>query len=102
LTGVYPIDILMHTGTREPMAKILINIPSELLEQVDRRAREENMTRSEATRLALRVWLRPGKYVAPLHRPGFADIEERMWVAAKSNRSAVPAEALIRKDRESH
>jgi len=84
------------------MAKILINIPSELLEEVDRRAREENMTRSEATRFALRVWLRSEPYIAPMHRPGFADIAERMRAAAKSNSGSVPAETLIRKGRESH
>ena len=84
------------------MAKILINIPDELLEEVDRRAREEKMTRSEATRLALRGWLRSGKYVAPIHRPGFAEIEARMSKAAKSNRSSDPAEALIRRERKSH
>ena len=84
------------------MAKILINIPEGLLEKVDRRAKEEKMTRSEATRAALRAWLRSGKYIAPIHKPGFADIEARMRAAAMSNRSSFPAEALIRKDRESH
>jgi metal-responsive CopG/Arc/MetJ family transcriptional regulator len=84
------------------MSKILINIPEELLEEVDRKAREENMTRSEATRLALRAWLRSGKYVAPLDRPGFAAIEARIRAAAKSNRSSLSSGVLIRKDRESH
>lgn len=84
------------------MTKILINIPEELLAEVDRRAREENMTRSEATRLALRAWLRSGEYVAPLHRPGFAEVVKRMQAAAKSKRGSVPAEVLIRKDREGH
>ena len=84
------------------MAKILIHIPDELLEEVDRRARKENMNRSEATRLALRAWLRSEKYVAPFHRPGFAEIEARMRTMAESKRASLPAEALIRKDRESH
>ncbi len=84
------------------MTKILINIPAELLEEVDRRAREEKMTRSEATRLALRTWLRSEKYVAPIHRTGFAEIAARMSAAARSKRSSVPAETLIRKDRERH
>jgi metal-responsive CopG/Arc/MetJ family transcriptional regulator len=84
------------------MAKILINIPAELLEEVDRRAREEKMTRSEATRLALRSWLRSRKYVAPIQRSGFAEIEERMRATAASKRRSVPAEAMIRKERESH
>ena len=84
------------------MAKILINIPAALLEEVNRKAKEEKMTRSEATRQALRSWLRSRKYVAPIQRPGFAEIEERMRAAAGSNRSSIPAEAMIRKERESY
>lgn len=84
------------------MAKILINIPDELLEEVDSKARKENMTRSEAARHALRVWLRSNKYAAPMNRPGFAEIEARMKDAGKINLMPMPAEALLRKDRESH
>jgi metal-responsive CopG/Arc/MetJ family transcriptional regulator len=84
------------------MSKILINIPGELLEEVDHRAREEKMTRSEAIRLALREWMRTRNYVAPNQRPGFCEIEKRMRAAAESNQSGITAEALIRKERESH
>ncbi len=84
------------------MRKILINIPDVLLEEVDRRAGEEDMTRSEAIRLALRAWLRSGEYVAPLHRPGFAEIVKRMKEAARSQGGSLPAEALLRKDRDNH
>ena len=84
------------------MAKILINIPDGLLEEVDRKAGEENMTRSEATRLALRIWLKSESYIAPVHRPGFVGIQKRMRAAAKTSTTSSQAEALIRKDRESH
>lgn len=84
------------------MTKILINIPTELLEEVDGRAREEKMTRSEATRLALRIWLKSRRYIVPAERPGFAEIEERMRAVAGSDRTSLTAAAMIRRDRESH
>ncbi len=84
------------------MKKILVNIPEDLLEKVDKKAREEHMTRSEATRLALHAWLRQDRYVAPLHRPGFAQIEARMKDAASRDRTSLPAGIQIRKDREGH
>jgi Arc/MetJ-type ribon-helix-helix transcriptional regulator len=102
LTLIYPLDILVAEEQDRSMKKILINIPDDLLEKVDKRAREENMNRSEAVRLALHAWLRPGKYVAPLHRPGFAQIEARIRAAASSSRTSLPAEIQIRKDREAH
>ncbi len=84
------------------MTKILINIPDELLEEVDRRAKEEKMTRSEATRLALRAWLQSERYIPPFRRPGFAEIEERMRAAARLHKGSVPAESLVRRERERH
>jgi hypothetical protein len=84
------------------MKKILINIPDDLLEKIDKKAREEHMTRSEATRLALHAWLRAGKYVAPLYRPGFAQIEARIKAAVSRGRTFPSAESQIRKDREGH
>jgi len=82
------------------MTKILINIPEELLEKVDRRAKEDGMSRSEATRWALREWLKSPKYMPPMYRPGYEKIRERMMKAARSNVTSEPAEVLIRRDRE--
>lgn len=84
------------------VTKILLNIPEELLEKVDRRANEDGMNRSEATRWALREWLKSPKYVPPMHRPGYEKIRARMMKAAKLNVPPEPAEVLIRRDRESH
>ena len=84
------------------MKKILINIPEELLEKVDRKAKEDCMSRSEAVRWALRAWLNSPKYVPPMNRPGYEEIKSRMMEAARMSMASEPAEVLIRKDRESH
>lgn len=43
------------------MAKVLISIPEEFLEKVDKRAEEESRTRSELIREALRKYLKTNK-----------------------------------------
>jgi len=84
------------------MPKILINIPDDLLEMVDRKSREEHLNRSEATRQALLQWLRAPKYIPPKDRPGFAELEARMIRAARTNITSEPAEVLIRRGRDNH
>ncbi len=84
------------------MTKVLINMPEELLEEVDRKAKEDGMSRSEAVRWALRGWLQSPKYVPPMSRPGYKKLRARMMKAAKLNVTSEPSEVQIRKDRESH
>ncbi len=40
----------------EPMAKVNISIPNEILEEIDRLSEEENMTRSELLRRAFKTY----------------------------------------------
>ncbi len=84
------------------MTKILINIPEELLEKVDHKAKEDGMSRSEAVRWALRGWLNSPKYVPPIYRPGYEEIRLRMFKAARLSVTSEPAEVSTRKDRQSH
>jgi len=84
------------------VTKILINVPDEMLEKVDRKAKEDGMSRSEAVRWALRAWLKSPKYVPPMRRPGYERIRERMLEASRVNVTSEPAEVLIRRDRESN
>ncbi len=84
------------------MTKVLINMPDALLEEVDRKAKEDGMSRSEAVRWALRGWLHSPKYVPPMHRPGYEEMRARMMKATRLTAKSEPAEVLIRKDRESH
>ena len=101
LINVYPKDILF-LFRRSRVKKILINIPEELLEKVDRKAKEDCMSRSEAVRWALRAWLNSPEYAPPMNRPGYEEIKSRMMEAARMSMASEPAEVLIRKDRESH
>lgn len=82
------------------MAKILINVPDEMLKQVDKKAKKNHLTRSEATREAFRRWLADADYLAPANRAGFGGILERMMRASKANKGEGTAEKWIREDRE--
>jgi Arc/MetJ-type ribon-helix-helix transcriptional regulator len=93
---------ILTSNQRNNVTKILINVPDEMLEKLDRKATEDGMNRSEAVRWALRAWLTSPKYVPPIHRPGHERIRERMLKASRLNVTSEPAEVLIRRDRESH
>ncbi|MBI4470206.1 MAG: ribbon-helix-helix protein, CopG family [Acidobacteria bacterium] len=82
------------------MAKVLITLPDELLKQVDQRARKHHLTRSAASREAFRQWLAQGDYIAPVDRPGFLQIQNRMEKARRRRKSDGSAEEWLRRDRD--
>lgn len=86
------------------MAKVLLNIPEPILKQVDKKAKLNHLSRTEAARIALSFWAEKGEdLIPPIQRPGVKEIISRMdEIRRKSKPGGIPSEVWIRRDRESH
>jgi len=74
------------------------------LKQVDKKAKMNHITRSEAARIALSFWAEKGQdLIPPIERPGVKEMIARMDAfRAKSKPSKLSAAEWLRRDRESH
>ncbi len=85
------------------MSKILLEIPDQLLRQVDAKAKINHLKRSEAARQALSFWIKEGQdHIPPMERPGIREMIREMDAFRHRGRSRKSSEQLIREDRESH
>ena len=84
------------------MAKVLLSIPEPILKQVDKKAKLNHLSRSEAARIALSFWAEKGDdLIPPIERPGVKEIIAEMdAIRRKARPSKIPSEAWLRKDRE--
>lgn len=84
------------------MAKVLLNIPEPILSRVDRKAKMNHLSRSEAARIALNFWAEKGDdLIPPIERPGVREIIAEMdAIRRKAKPSKISAVAWLRRDRE--
>jgi hypothetical protein len=85
------------------MAKVLLNIPEPILKQVDKKAKMNHLSRSEAARIALSFWAEKGNdLIPPIERPGVREIIAEMdAIQRKAKPSKLSSVEWLRKDRES-
>ncbi len=82
------------------MQKLLIHIPEGLVRELDAKARENHLNRSEALRESVRFWTRHQASTAPKNLKDIRRILKEMDQARKEGRSRKSAEAMVREDRE--
>ena len=83
------------------MSKILVSLPDEMLKRMDKKAKENHMTRSEAVREAVRQWFSGVTYIPPAQRPDFMEWVSSIQEARSSGwGKGKTAEEMIREDRE--
>jgi metal-responsive CopG/Arc/MetJ family transcriptional regulator len=86
------------------MHKLLLNIPEDLLEETDMKARRVHIRRSEAVRQALRSWVSEDAGLSPKDRPGFQTRLTRIEsVRCQASARVKPVDAArwVRADRDS-